>query len=115
MDLKTYAPPGRLRRYDLIFIDEASQIGDAIFACIFCAVRELPQKPAVVVGADFQQVAPIGGGTKFKELCEHDDVLKIELDVVHRTNDETLKVFLSLARVKQPTRAQIRTFFLVAY
>ena len=30
VDLDTYSPPGRLRRYDLIFIDEASQIGDAI-------------------------------------------------------------------------------------
>ena len=75
-----------------------------------CVVRELPQKPAMVVGADFQQVAPVGGGTKFKDLCEHDDVFKIELDVVHRTDDETLKAFLSLARVKQPARVQIRSF-----
>ena len=29
-DLKTYAPPGRLRRYDAIIIDEASQIDDRI-------------------------------------------------------------------------------------
>ena len=81
-----------MRRYDLIFIDEASQIGDDIFDCMMCAVRELPQKPAVVVGADFQQVAPIGGGTKFKDLCEL--ILNVELSVVHRTNDETLKAFL---------------------
>ena len=51
-----------MRRYDLIFIDEAPQIGDAIFDCIIVGVRELPQKPFVVVGADYQQVAPIGGG-----------------------------------------------------
>ena len=69
VDLNTYAPPGRLRRYDLIFIDEASQIADDIFDCICCGVRQLPRKPCVVVGADFQQVAPIGGGTKFKGLC----------------------------------------------
>ena len=30
-DRNTYAPPGRLRRYDLIFIDEASLITDDIW------------------------------------------------------------------------------------
>ena len=29
--MNIYAPPGRFRRYDLFFIDEASQIGDDIF------------------------------------------------------------------------------------
>ena len=53
VDMNTYAPHGRLRRYDLIFIDEASQIGDAIFECIWCGGRELPQKPFFVIGADF--------------------------------------------------------------
>ena len=106
VDLDTYAPPGKLRRYDLIFIDEASQIGDAIFDCIVVGVRELPQKPFVVVGADYQQVAPIGGGTVGQDLC--DSVDKIELTVVHRTDDPQLLAFLSLARKKQPSRAQIR-------
>ena len=32
-DSQTYAPPGRLRRYDLIFIDYASQICDAVYKC----------------------------------------------------------------------------------
>jgi len=59
-DSQTYAPPGRLRRYDLIFIDEASQISDAIYDCLTMGIQELPQRPFVVVGADFQQVAPIG-------------------------------------------------------
>ena len=42
VDMNTYAPPGRLRRYDLVFIDEASQIGDDIFDCIIVGVHELP-------------------------------------------------------------------------
>ena len=29
-DVKTYAPPGRLRRYDVIIIDEASQVEDRV-------------------------------------------------------------------------------------
>ena len=90
--MNTYAPPGRLRRYDLIFIDEASQIGDDIFDCIIVGVRELPQKPFMVVGADYQQVAPIGGVTVGQDLC--DSIKTIELTVVHRTDDPKLLVFV---------------------
>ena len=107
-DAQTYAPPGRLRRYDLIFIDEASQIGDATFDCLWCGVRELPQKPFVVVGADYQQVAPVEGGTFGQDLCNM--IQTIELTVVHRTDDQELKDFLSIARVKQPTTEQLRVF-----
>ena len=71
VDLETYSPPGRLHRYDLICIDEASQIGDDIFDCIIVGVRELPQKPFVVVGADYQQIAPIGGGTTGRGHCDN--------------------------------------------
>ena len=90
--MNTYAPPGRLRRYDFSFIDEASQIGDDIFDCIVVGVRELPQKPFVVVGADDQQVAPIGGGKVGREIC--DSIKTIELQEVHRTDDKKLLEFL---------------------
>ena len=113
VDMNTYSPPGRLRRYDLIFIDEASQIGDAIFECIIMAVRELPQKPLVVVGADYQQVAPIGGGTV--RAGHMRTIETFELTVVHRTDDPTLLDFLSIARVKQPSKTQMREFFGTAY
>ena len=49
VDLNTYSPPGRLRRCDLIFIDEASQITDEFFDCLIVGIRELPQKPFIVV------------------------------------------------------------------
>ena len=77
--------------------------------CILVGVRELPQKPFVVVGADYQQVAPIGGGSVGQELC--DGIQQIELTVVHRTDDPKLLAFLSLARVKQPSRYEIRDLF----
>ena len=109
VDLNTYSPPGRLRRYDFIFIDEASQIGDDIFDCIIVGVRELPQEPFVVVGADYQQVAPIGGDTTGQDLC--DSIQTIELTVVHRTDDPELLAFLFLASKKQPSRAELREFF----
>ena len=64
----------------------------------------------MVVGVDYQQVAPIGGGTFGQDLCEDDDVRHMELSVVNRTDDKALLAFLSLARAKQPNRAQIRDF-----
>ena len=72
-------------------------------------IRELPQKPFVVVGADYQQVAPIGGGTRGQKICSQ--IQTIELIVVHRDDDPKLLICLKLSRVKQPTRTTIRKFF----
>ena len=108
-DLDTYAPPGRLRRYDLIFIDEASQITDVIWECLIVGIRELPQKPFIVVGADYQQLAPIGGGNIDEDLCGQ--IHTIELTEVHRTDDPKLLSCLKLSRVKQPTFTILREFF----
>ena len=107
--MNTYSPPGRLRRYDLIFIDEAFQITDEIWEVLWVGIRELPQKPFVVVGADYKQVAPIGGGSFGQDLCEK--IHTIELTVVHRTDDPTLLNFLDTARKKQPSRTILRKFF----
>ena len=51
------------------------------------------------------------GGTLCKDLCEDDEIKTIELTVVHRTDDPELLAFLSLARVKQPSRFEIRILF----
>ena len=63
----------------------------------------------MVIGADYQQVAPVEGGEFGQEICRK--VKTIELTVVHRTDDPALLAFLSLIRVKQPSRAQLRDFF----
>jgi len=109
VDLNTDSPPGRLRRYDSIFIDEASQITDDIWRALFVGIRELPQKPFGVVGADYQQVAPIGGGVIGQDHSEQ--IRNIELTVVHRTDDPKLLNFVDLAREKQPSRTILRDLF----
>ena len=63
----------------------------------------------MVVGADYQQVAPIGGGSMAKDLCER--IKTISLTVVHRTDDPELLKFLETARKKQPTRSIVRELF----
>ena len=42
--LLDYAPPSRLRRYDLILVDEASQIEDHVATLLLMGIQELPQK-----------------------------------------------------------------------
>ena len=42
--LVDYAPPSRLRRYDLILVDEASQIEDHVATLLLMGIQELPQK-----------------------------------------------------------------------
>ena len=42
--LVDYAPPSRLRRYDLILVDEASQIEDQVATLHLMGIQELPQK-----------------------------------------------------------------------
>ena len=41
--LVDYAPPSRLRRYDLILVDEASQIEDQVATLLLMGIQELPQ------------------------------------------------------------------------
>ena len=111
-DAKTYAPPGRLRRYDAIIVDEASQIDDHVASMFLCGFRELPQKPALVVAADYQQLRQVGhrGGKCIMEaLC--DNIEQFRLLANHRTNDEELKAFLTLCRTTQPDKSTLRAFF----
>ena len=54
-----YSPPTRLRRYELIILDEASQVDDAVTQRVFLAIQELPQNPHVCIVADFAQLAPV--------------------------------------------------------
>ena len=54
-----YAPPSRLRQFDLFLIDEASQIEDGITQRLRLALSELPQDPVIVVAADHRQLRPI--------------------------------------------------------
>lgn len=76
-----------------MFLDESSQIEDAIFECLMVSRQDSPQKSLVVVGADFQQVAPVveKGKEKCRSLCER--IHTIEMHVVHRTKDPRRSAF----------------------
>ena len=104
-----YSPPSRLRRYDLLLLDEASQVEDHVSKLLFLAIQELPQKPFVAVAADFQQLNPIQGGGLMQKLCQ--SFPSIELCSVFRTKDPVLLAFLQSIRCHQPSRAAVRSFF----
>jgi ATP-dependent exoDNAse (exonuclease V) alpha subunit len=97
-----YAPPSRLRRYDLIMLDEASQVDDEVCTRLFIAIRELPQRPFFVISADFQQLNPIGASKVVRELCK--TVHTVDLVTVHRSKDDALLDFSNLVRMTQPSR-----------
>ena len=104
-----YMPPSRLRRYDLFLIDEASQIEDHIAQKLFVGLAELPQRPFVVIAADFRQLRPVGGGSLMKDLC--DKMRGIRLRTIHRTRDPELLDFLQLVRLYQPRKSVVEDFF----
>ena len=104
-----YAPPSRLRRYDLFLIDEASQIDDAVARKLFMAILELPQKPFTVISADFQQLNPMAGGELVRRLV--DRLPCQELKTIHRTKDPVLRDFSMRVRFTQPMKQEVRDFF----
>ena len=104
-----YSPPSRLRRYDLILLDEASQVEDHVAQKVIVGIRELPQRPMLCVAADFAQLRPVDGGSIMRALC--DRLPCIHLKTVFRTRDPELLAFLGSIRVSQPSKAMVRDFF----
>ena len=107
--LVQYAPPTRLRRYDLILMDEASQVEDHIAQKLFMAIQELPQRPFVCICADFAQLRPIAGGKIMLDLCLK--MPTVELQTLYRTKDPAMLRFLSHVRLEQPERAMLESFW----
>ena len=111
VDINTYNPPSRLRNYDVIFIDEASQIDDTITTVLFRAIAELPQKPLVVVCGDFSQLEPIAAGGNLYKFLHNEKVHQVAMEQHEfaRSKDPILLDFLSIVRKKTThTRAAVR-------
>jgi hypothetical protein len=104
-----YAPPSRLRHFDLFLIDEGSQIEDGIAQRLRLALSELPQNPVIVVAADHRQLRPIAGGSEILQWCLEMDAHY--LTTVHRTKDPVLLDFLHQVRTEQPTRYFLQSFY----
>ena len=104
-----YSPPTRLRQFDLILLDEASQVEDHIAEKLMLGLAELPQKPFVVFTADFQQLNPVQGGGKMRGICAA--LPQKVLTRVFRTDDEVLRDFCSIVRLRQPTKTEVASFF----
>ena len=112
-----YIPPGRLRHYDLIFMDEVSQIDGGIWRNIMTALQELTPMPVLVLAGDWQQLQPVRGSGSLKHDLQHaidkGNAVHIEL-VQHsraRSSDGDLLKFLHLCRTNQPSRSALQRFF----
>eukprot|EP00959_Pyramimonas_sp_CCMP1952_P093577 1958290-Pyramimonas_sp.AAC.1 len=73
------------------------------------AAQELPQKPFMVIAADFCRLNPIQGGAAMRAVCA--SLPTLQMDAVRRTKDPALLTFLSLVRRNQPHKSVLRDFF----
>ena len=104
-----YAPPSRLRKYDVFLIDEGSQIDDTVAVRLRVALSELPHRHVLVVAADYRQLRPIAGGNHMLRWCM--EMKPHHLTMVHRTKDPVLLSFLHSVRVDQPSRHMLTSFW----
>ncbi|CAE7394315.1 pif1 [Symbiodinium pilosum] len=114
---EAYIPPGRLRQYDLIVIDEVSQIEAVVWRKLRTALGELAPSPFVVFVGDFQQLQPLSGGPELESALQKQrdaqSIFYVELKhrQAARTVDAEMLSFLNATRVRQPTREELQTFF----
>ena len=112
-----YNPPGRLRHYDLIILDEVSQIDAEVWHCLQTALGELSPVPFVVFVGDFQQLQPVHGEhVLYQDLGRAEaagQLRRVELQQheAARSTDPAMLAFLAHARVHQPSRATLEAFF----
>jgi len=104
-----YALPNRLRRNDIIMIDEGSRIGDAVAERRIVALGELPQKPLILIAADFYQLNPMQGGSRMLNYCAACPCILIQ--TMYRTDCQELLTFLNYIRKNQPSKCMLRDFF----
>ena len=114
---KAYIPPGRLRRYDLIIMDEVSQIDGTVWEMLKLALSELRPGPLIIFVGDFQQLQPIRGPPQLRIDLE----AEVEAGTVRhirlrhhdraRSVDPDMLEFLTKIRCEQPSRACLEAFF----
>ena len=112
-----YIPPGRLRNYDLIILDEVSQIDSPVWRKLQTALAELHPSPYIVLVGDFQQLQPIVGQPRLHQNLQ-EQILKGAVTCVRlrqheaaRSTDPAMLDFLNRARQSQPSRAELESFF----
>ena len=114
---KQYDPPGRLRHYDLIILDEVSQIDEKVWRCLQTAIIELNPCPFIVFVGDFQQLQPIFGEHALHRDLQRQEAAgrlrKVELQqhAAARSTDPDMLNFLVHARVHQPSLRCLKDFF----
>ena len=111
-----YYPPGRLRHFDLIILDEVSQIDSGVAEKLEVALDELSPTPFVVWAGDFQQLQPVSGGPLLQRLIEGATTqgmghIRLRQHELARSVDRGLLRFLELCRFQQPSRADLNDFF----
>ncbi|CAL1165870.1 unnamed protein product [Cladocopium goreaui] len=101
---RQYDPPGRLRHYDLIILDEYTQVDTKVWSCMQTAIGELNPCPFIVFVGDPQQLQPIFGEHALQQGLQNQEAAgrlrKVELQqhAAARSTDPYMLNFLAHAR-----------------
>ena len=111
-----YIPPGRLRKYDLIILDEVSQMDSDTWTKLQTALGELNPGPFIVFVGDFQQLQPVDGSSRLRDdlrgqLDKGMPYIELQHHEAARSVDPSMLDFLEKIRVEQPSRADLEAFF----
>ena len=103
--------------YDLIILDEVSQVDSDSWAKLQTALGELCPGPFIVFVGDFQQLQPICGPPRLQRDLDrqvqqgHMPLIELQHHQAARSVDPEMLDFLTMARVQQPSRAVLEDFF----
>ena len=112
-----YIPPGRLRRYDVIILDEISQIDADVWQKIKVALNELHPGPLLLFVGDEQQLQPVVGRPQLLEDLATEVAagkarrVTLRQHEMARSVDPAMLAFLDKIRCRQPSRADLEEFF----
>ena len=103
--------------YDIIFIDEISQVSVEMFHHIISTVDKVIRRPLVVMCGDFAQQQPISTvNNETRQVsnissCQHclSFLVRVTLTTQHRTDDTHLVSFLQHIRFFKPTDEMLST------
>ena len=97
-----------LQQYDLVAVDEISQLSQEDFERIIQMWEAADKIPALVLAGDFWQLPGVNP-SKATDSPRWNMVHKIELHEMFRCKDEALRQKLKVLRTSTPTRQQLNT------
>ena len=104
-----------LNKYDVICIDEISQVSVPLFHHILLTLSKLFVRPLILLSGDFAQQQPLGTVNSrtttlpniLSDRAIMDNIIRFNLSSQFRCADNELMAFLDIIRVRTPTASEL--------